>query len=119
MSKAAFIGGEAACRKARRLKGGENGDWMSDDIDTKSDAGQKTERRPLSLRRTEKGAVKQSFSHGRTKTVVVETKRRRITAPGAKPARETEAEAPAEAKPAARQEAPKTRAKIVSACLVW
>ena len=84
---------------------------MSDDIDTKSDAGQKTERRPLSLRRTEKGAVKQSFSHGRTKTVVVETKRRRITAPGAKPARETEAEAPAEAKPAARQEAPKAPAE--------
>ncbi|HXI86528.1 MAG TPA: translation initiation factor IF-2, partial [Parvularculaceae bacterium] len=34
--------------------------------------------KPLWLRRTEKGAVKQSFSHGRTKTVVIETKRRRV-----------------------------------------
>jgi translation initiation factor IF-2 len=55
---------------------------MSDDIDTKTDAPPATGRKPLSLRRTEKGAVKQSFSHGRTKTVVVETKRRRV--PGAK-----------------------------------
>src|SRR5471030_2699620 len=29
------------------------------------------------------GTVKQSFSHGRSKTVVVETKRRRVDAPGA------------------------------------
>src|SRR3954469_18928492 len=28
------------------------------------------------------GVVKQSFSHGRSKTVVVETKRRRVDAPG-------------------------------------
>ncbi len=41
-------------------------------------AGSQPLRKPLSLRRTEKGAVKQSFSHGRTKTVVVETKRRRV-----------------------------------------
>jgi translation initiation factor IF-2 len=32
------------------------------------------------------GVVKQSFSHGRSKTVVVETKRRRLDAPGAAPA---------------------------------
>jgi len=32
------------------------------------------------------GMVKQSFSHGRSKTVVVETKRRRVDAPGAAPA---------------------------------
>jgi translation initiation factor IF-2 len=31
------------------------------------------------------GMVKQSFSHGRTKTVVVETKRRRVDGPGAAP----------------------------------
>ena len=54
---------------------------MSDDIDTKSDAGQKTERRPLSLRRTEKGAVKQSFSHGRTKVLMVEKVKRRTVGP--------------------------------------
>jgi len=32
------------------------------------------------------GMVKQSFSHGRSKTVVVETKRRRMDAPGVGPA---------------------------------
>src|SRR6056297_255695 len=31
------------------------------------------------------GNVKQSFSHGRTKNVVVETKRKRVVKPGAKP----------------------------------
>jgi translation initiation factor IF-2 len=51
---------------------------MTDDVETKSEAGAKAGRKPLSLQRTEKGAVKQSFSHGRTKTVVVETKRRRV-----------------------------------------
>ena len=56
---------------------------MSDDVDTKTDASDgKSGRRPLSLRRTEKGAVKQSFSHGRSKTVVVETKRRRVLTVG-------------------------------------
>ena len=41
----------------------------------------------LSMRRgVEQGRVKQNFSHGRSKTVVVETKRRRtITAPGSQP----------------------------------
>ncbi|MEM6650363.1 MAG: translation initiation factor IF-2 [Pseudomonadota bacterium] len=41
----------------------------------------KSERKPLTLRKTETGAVKQSFPHGRTKTVVVE-KKRRVRAPG-------------------------------------
>ena len=49
---------------------------MSDDVETESKP--KSGRRPLTLRRTETGAVKQSFSHGRSKTVVVETKRRRV-----------------------------------------
>ncbi|MBI1391316.1 MAG: translation initiation factor IF-2 [Alphaproteobacteria bacterium] len=71
---------------------------MSDDVETKSEAGEKKGRRPLTLRRTETGAVKQSFSHGRSKTVVVETKRRRVLTPGkaepdAKPA-PAKAEAP-------------------------
>ena len=77
---------------------------MSDDVETKSDADKKPARKPLSLRRTETGAVKQSFSHGRTKTVVVETKRRRVSAPK-KPG-----EAPAEKKPAAKKAAPKAEA---------
>src|SRR5512133_1362471 len=43
-------------------------------------------RPPLGLKRTvETGQVKQSFSHGRSNTVVVEVKRRRILAPGAAP----------------------------------
>lgn len=57
---------------------------MSDDVETKSDSEKKPARKPLSLRRTETGAVKQSFSHGRTKTVVVETKRRRVLSPKSK-----------------------------------
>ena len=47
---------------------------MSDDVETETNK----PRRPLTLRRTETGAVKQSFSHGRSKTVVVETKKRRV-----------------------------------------
>src|ERR1700759_1650109 len=44
-------------------------------------------RAPLGLTRTvETGKVKQSFSHGRSNTVVVETKRRRVlTRPGEAP----------------------------------
>ena len=42
-------------------------------------------RKPLSLKRTvESGHVRQSFSHGRSKSVVVEKKKKRtISAPGA------------------------------------
>ena len=56
---------------------------MSDTNDTEERSGGKT----LSMRRgVEQGRVKQNFSHGRSKTVVVETKRRRtISSPGAKP----------------------------------
>src|SRR5271156_5319492 len=41
-------------------------------------------RAPLSLKKTETSTVKQSFSHGRTKAVVVEKKRARVT-PSGKP----------------------------------
>ncbi|MBU6445066.1 MAG: translation initiation factor IF-2 [Alphaproteobacteria bacterium] len=51
----------------------------------------------LSLKKTETSTVKQSFSHGRTKAVVVEKKRARVPTPGAKPA-----ETPEKAKPAAQ-----------------
>lgn len=50
---------------------------MTDDAEKNAEGGGRT-RRPLSLRRSEMGAVKQSFSHGRSKTVVVETKKRRV-----------------------------------------
>jgi translation initiation factor IF-2 len=52
---------------------------MSDEVETEDTPAKG--RRPLTLRRTETGAVKQSFSHGRSKTVVVETKRRRVSGP--------------------------------------
>ncbi|OJU22922.1 MAG: translation initiation factor IF-2 [Sphingomonas sp. 66-10] len=43
-------------------------------------------RAPLGLKRTvETGKVKQSFSHGRSNTVVVEVKRRRVLGPGGTP----------------------------------
>jgi translation initiation factor IF-2 len=64
-------------------------------------------RAPLGLKRTvETGKVKQSFSHGRSNTVVVEVKRRRILGPGGVP---TEAPAPVEAAPAPAP-APQARA---------
>ena len=57
-------------------------------------------RKPLSLQRTvESGHVRQNFSHGRSKSVVVEKRRsRKLAAPGATPEAELE---PKEAKPAA------------------
>lgn len=78
---------------------------MSDDVKTESN---EKGRRPLTLRRTETGAVKQSFSHGRSKTVVVETKKkRRVLTPtpgadkAAKPAEKKTAEKPKIIKPKA------------------
>ena len=45
-------------------------------------------RAPLGLKRTvETGKVKQSFSHGRSNTVIVETKRRRVLTSPARRAR--------------------------------
>ncbi|HEU5285518.1 MAG TPA: translation initiation factor IF-2 N-terminal domain-containing protein, partial [Sphingomicrobium sp.] len=62
-------------------------------------------RPPLGIKRTvETGKVKQSFSHGRSNTVVVEVKKRRILG---KPGEPAPAEAP---KPAPAAEAPKPAA---------
>src|SRR5688572_25208689 len=72
-------------------------------------------RAPLGLKRTvETGKVKQSFSHGRSNTVVVEVKRRRVLGPqgqaeapaqqeevAAAPVAEAPRPAPAPARPAA------------------
>ncbi|MFZ3483075.1 translation initiation factor IF-2 [Sphingomonas sp. 3-13AW] len=74
-------------------------------------------RAPLGLKRTvETGKVKQSFSHGRSNTVVVEVKRRRVlgrpgeeqqqAAPAAAPAAEVAAATPAPAPAAPRAPAP-------------
>ncbi|NOX94718.1 MAG: translation initiation factor IF-2 [Alphaproteobacteria bacterium] len=77
---------------------------MSDEVDTET---KPKGRKPLTLRRTETGAVKQSFSHGRSKTVVVETKRRRVLAP--KKAAVAKDEAP-EKKPVAKKKVAPTPA---------
>src|SRR5437868_6856525 len=77
-------------------------------------------RPPLGLKRTvETGKVKQSFSHGRSKTVVVEVKKRRILGrPGEAPAEAPKTPAPvAEApkpapKPAAPAPAPKKSSPV-------
>ncbi|MCW3798503.1 translation initiation factor IF-2 [Sphingomonas sp. BN140010] len=60
-------------------------------------------RPPLGIKRTvETGKVKQSFSHGRSNTVVVEVKKRRILGkPGEAPAAAPEAPAPVAEAPAA------------------
>src|SRR3954470_21236273 len=60
-------------------------------------------RAPLGLRRTvETGKVKQSFSHGRSNTVVVEVKKRRILGPTAEPAPAPAPEPPKPAPPVAK-----------------
>ncbi|MBA4758470.1 translation initiation factor IF-2 [Sphingosinicella sp.] len=85
---------------------------MSDDNKPKLGA-----RAPLGIKRTvDVGKVKQSFSHGRTKSVVVEVKRRRVLgrpdgAPEETPVVEAapEAPAPVAAPPKPAAEAPKPR----------
>jgi translation initiation factor IF-2 len=79
--------------------------------DTDNDKPKLGMRQPLGLKRTvETGKVKQSFSHGRSNTVVVEVKRRRVLGPNAGGPAEAPvveeapapAPAPAPAAPAAR-----------------
>src|SRR5579871_3448667 len=71
----------------------------------------------LHLKRpVEQGSVRQSFSHGRTKTVVVEKVKRRILTPGEAPpvgaaARPAPAPAPAQAAPQPARPAPAAPAK--------
>ena len=71
-------------------------------------------RPPLGLKRTvETGKVKQSFSHGRSNTVVVEVKKRRILGrPGEAPPAEAPAPAPAAEAP---KPVPKTAAPAPAA----
>ena len=70
---------------------------MTDENDNGRQSSPTGARAPLTLKPRTGGAVssgmvKQSFSHGRSKTVVVETKRRRVDAPGAGPAAPLSAE---------------------------
>ncbi|MBU2605483.1 MAG: translation initiation factor IF-2 [Alphaproteobacteria bacterium] len=66
---------------------------MSETNDTGNNPGG---RKPLTVARKSAGTVKQSFSHGRSKQVVVETKKRRAVGPGgAGPAAGQSGDAPA------------------------
>ncbi|MEZ5947304.1 MAG: translation initiation factor IF-2 [Hyphomonas sp.] len=51
--------------------------------DTKDSGGNSGGRKPLTVSRKTSGTVNQRFSHGRSKQVVVETKKRRTVGPGA------------------------------------
>ncbi len=75
-----------------------------------------TPKKTLTLKRpgTEQGTVRQNFSHGRTKSVVVETKKRKFSMPGDKPEPAVAApvsvftpKPPVAAAPVVVQEAPK------------
>ncbi|MBB4304518.1 translation initiation factor IF-2 [Rhodobium orientis] len=65
-------------------------------------------KKTLSLKRTEQGTVRQSFSHGRSKAVVVEKKKRRLVMPNQGEAETATAEAPPKpaAKPAVAEKKP-------------
>ena len=77
---------------------------MSDTDETKRPA------KTLSLKKTETSTVKQSFSHGRTKAVVVEKKRSATPPAAAKAAKPAEKSAEKPAAPAAAPAAAKTAA---------
>jgi len=78
---------------------------MSDTDNGESKSGGKT----LTLKGGETGRVRQSFSHGRSKSVVVEKKRKRVFTPrdGAAPAPKPAAETPSPAEAAPVEEAKK------------
>src|SRR5436853_5110224 len=71
----------------------------------------------LSLKKTETSTVKQSFSHGRTKAVVVEKKRSATppvaAKPAAKPAEKSAEKAAAPAAPAAAKTVAPTRGVVL------
>jgi len=75
---------------------------MSDTKETDS-GNKRTSRKTMTLnvgKSVEQGRVRQSFSHGRSKQVLVEKKRKRGAAPAAPQAESAKAEAPAPQKPA-------------------
>ncbi|RIA47359.1 translation initiation factor IF-2 [Dichotomicrobium thermohalophilum] len=75
---------------------------MSDTKETES-GNKRTSRKTMTLnlgKSVEQGRVRQSFSHGRSKSVLVEKKRKRTAAPPAPQAESTKPAAPAAEKPA-------------------
>ena len=90
------------------------------DMSETKNPGDKTisvERKTLGLKRTglEQGTVRQSFSHGRSKAVVVEKKKRRITLPGQEGKPEAETTVRADAQPERRPEADRVAPRADSA----
>jgi translation initiation factor IF-2 len=84
---------------------------MSDDNDHGTPSG----RKPLTLtRNVGAGTVRQSFSHGRTKSVVVELKKKRVIGPGEGPAAGAPAN-PSAPKPAFTPSAPRPAAPAAPA----
>jgi translation initiation factor IF-2 len=79
-----------------------------------SDANDTTRRprTPLTLKKTETSTVKQSFSHGRTKPVVVEKKRTRLES-GAKPEKQAAPEPKAATQAVETTAAPATRGVVL------
>src|ERR1700704_509065 len=76
---------------------------MTTDTKTPGDKLSVTPTKTLTLKpRSETGVVRQSFSHGRSKAVVVEKVKRRIERPGETKAAEVAPAAPAPAAPADR-----------------
>ncbi len=86
---------------------------MSESKDSDNETTGGTPQRTLSLKKTVgSGQVRQSFSHGRSKSVVVEKKRRRVITPkadAAAPPETAQPEAKAPQKPAAKPTAQKPR----------
>src|SRR3989337_129145 len=86
-----FPGGRPSCPRGRGRRQAERGRRSCRRRKRMTDQSDKPKlgtRPPLGLKRTvETGKVKQSFSHGRSNTVVVEVKKRRILGrPGGAPA---------------------------------
>ena len=87
-----------------RLCRNETEKRMSETKDSTDKTSSGTGRKPLSLQRTvESGLVRQNFSHGRSKSVVVEKRRtRKLSKPGDKAATEKAKTAESETKPTPR-----------------
>ena len=84
---------------------------MSDTKDNGNNGG----RKPLTVSRGSSGTVKQSFSHGRSKQVIVQTKKRRVVGPGSGPSGSGGGSNPAASKPPASQGGGKQPSKLAEA----
>ena len=94
---------------------------MSEENGTDEKASSPLAKKMLSLKRSvETGSVRQNFSHGRTKSVVVETKRKRVSSPGGPKLTETVVRKTVAKKPTAtpEPEAPKEKPRKSSSMVL-